>query len=72
MYIPTGPLPAVMRASLMRVISEPTTGAEHDVPKTRSNSPATADNAISALPPLHAPPRMLTHDVVGTTDRRSA
>ncbi len=41
-HIPTGPFPAARRASLISVIIEPTTGAEHDVPKTRTNSPATA------------------------------
>lgn len=71
-HVPTGPLPAVIRASLMRVINEPTTGAEHEVPKTRSNSPATADNVTSGLPLLHTLPRKLTYDVVGTADLRSA
>ena len=41
-YAPTGPFPAAMRASLMSVIIDPTTGEEHEVPNTRSNSPATA------------------------------
>ena len=29
---PTGPFPAVIRASLMRVIIDPTTGEEQEVP----------------------------------------
>lgn len=37
---PTGRLPAAILASLTRVIKEPTTGDEADVPKTRLNSPS--------------------------------
>lgn len=39
---PTGPLPASILASLIRVIIEATTGAEADVPKTKLNSPSMA------------------------------
>lgn len=39
-YSPTVLFPAAIRASLTRVISEPTTGDEQDVPKTSSNSPS--------------------------------
>ena len=37
---PTGPFPISRRASLIRVIIDPTTGEEQEVPKTSSNSPS--------------------------------
>lgn len=40
-YSPTGDFPAAIRASLTKVIRDPNTGAEHEVPKTSSNSPVT-------------------------------
>ncbi len=40
-HSPTDDFPAAMRASFTRVINDPKTGAEHDVPKTSSNSPVT-------------------------------
>ena len=39
---PTDFFPAVMRASLIRVIIDATTGAEADVPKVRLKLPSTA------------------------------
>ncbi len=40
-HSPTDDFPVAMRASFTRVINDPKTGAEHDVPKTSSNSPVT-------------------------------
>ena len=37
---PTGPFPTASRASLIRVIIDPTTGEEQEVPKTSSNAPS--------------------------------
>jgi hypothetical protein len=37
---PTGLFPTAIRASLMPVIRDPTTGDEHDVPNTRPNTPS--------------------------------
>ena len=37
---PTGPFPAASRASLIRVIIDPTTGEEQEVPKTSWNDPS--------------------------------
>ena len=37
---PTGPFPTASRASLIRVIIDPTTGEEQEVPKTSSNCPS--------------------------------
>ena len=39
---PTGPLPAAIRASLIKVIIDPTTGDDADVPKTSTNCPSIA------------------------------
>ena len=36
---PTGPFPAASRASLIRVIMDPTTGEEAEVPKISWNAP---------------------------------
>lgn len=38
---PTGPFPIAIRASLISVIMDATTGAEADVPKTRLSDPST-------------------------------
>ena len=37
---PTGPFPIAMRASLINVIMDATTGAEADVPKTKLSDPS--------------------------------
>lgn len=39
---PTGPFPAAIRASLTKVINDPMTGEEAEVPNTSSNSPSIA------------------------------
>ena len=60
---PTGPLPMARRASLIAVMSEPTTGDEHDVPKTKANSPSIW-RAVSNLSRLKAENIEYPDDVV--------
>ena len=43
---PTGPFPAAIRASLIRVIIDATTGAEADVPNVSRNSPFIAKKLV--------------------------
>ena len=54
----------------MRVIMEPTTGAEHEVPNTRTNSPATAVEIVVQLHANSFPVWLLTDNVICTNNIR--
>lgn len=65
---PTGPFPIASRASLIRVIIDPTTGEEQEVPKTSSNSPSIPirGRKNDVLKNASGPGKEHTNDVVRT------
>lgn len=64
MYVPTGLFPAEIRASFTRVIIEPVTGAEHDVPNTSSNSPSIPETGSMQDERVRTMKKILTDDIV--------
>ena len=63
---PTGPFPIASRASLIRVIIDPTTGEEQEVPKTSSNSPSIPVRGRKNMLNTSGPGKEHTNDVVRT------